>query len=646
MSSYKKSDSECGANCSYERLYRGAQSTLTEMADSQRKALVRAAKVREGILTAMRTSMPRSFNELEAQVNARLSDADDEMLVAYVTYLITQAVAGDSPQDNWPAREEFKVGLEALGVILDSNDPLEWLRDIDKWAAKERAKTASLTTFSSSVAKTNPRTGRSLLDAVEDRANRHRRSLSQVAASRNSKNESQDTEVAEKNTDVHSSDSAESVSYIDIDAAPPSPDQLVEADTGTVAGQPPKEDSGAPSDSDPDQDSPQQLDSDPAPESHAADHASAANAETDSELDSDDFVSPLDMEEELTELSDFSPSEETVEADEFDDFGEVDFEPLVSPDKWSEKEEEKQAQPSDSAQEHPPPAATSIVESAVSKEVATTSSPKPVVVKPTFAPNLFGGGSAKPPARKRRKRKVKALPPSDTELDIANEVISGTLDAGTMEKIDAAVAVPRPMFLADMEELFQPEAVAIWKENRRRDGDIIKFIAPKPRHIDRGDLLVPVGWLRTASSSETSSWWTECITIHTGARLFEMAVVLHSYGSNLLTHSIHDHGKTNQLRIRSPRGTIGAIVVTASDVDDGTEARVALQEDIEALMSHSDQLEYIVVVTTTDPAYKKMCDAIVADASARQWNPPCQIVAARSWDWATKDSTVLEHLAG
>jgi hypothetical protein len=282
------------------------------------------------------------------------------------------------------------------------------------------------------------------------------------------------------------------------------------------------------------------------------------------------------------------------------------------------------------------------VTSGAEVQVRTASSDRQVV-KPVFRPDLFGGGAVKPVARKRKAPRVKATPRADT-LDVPSELAPGDLDPDIRNALDAAATVPLPVFSGDLQAAFGENATAAWEEEHKRDGTVFRFVSPKSRHRERGPLVVPQENQRSLSTDFAETPWGQCLDAYKGARLYEIGVVLHTFGSQVVAHKIDPSGYCMQLKIKQSRGIVGGVCVTANDVSENSDARAAMRRNIKELLTAG--VEMVVLAPTLDPIYDACSAAVIEDVNLLQWELTCPVVAARSWEWASGRTSVLQHLAG
>jgi hypothetical protein len=278
--------------------------------------------------------------------------------------------------------------------------------------------------------------------------------------------------------------------------------------------------------------------------------------------------------------------------------------------------------------------------------VPATPRPSRVVRGAPLRPELFpsAGRSSTLPVRQRRKRsRVTAAAPLDAATAAAPPPAP---DDGLDGRLLAAVSVPRPVFVSDLAELAgSGTAVEAWIERcRSADESSLRFIPPKQRHRLRGSLVLPTGALRDTATEFDEAWWAECMAKFRGAKLYELAVLLHAVGDRVVSWRVAEDRSTVLLRINEPRGVVGVIVVLGDQLDEGGAARSQLVADMEELLR--DRLALMAVVVTAEPLLDPVTAVLAAEAAERGWSPSCHVVAARSWEWATGNAAAARHVLG
>ncbi len=110
----------------YRNLFEGSQASLSDMSARHAQALGRVGRLRNAIVTVLR----RNFMELSAQAEAnlgrRLSEVDDEILVAYLEAFVADASRGDQRA----TLQAMAEAVASLGVPLRGDEPLLWVEQI------------------------------------------------------------------------------------------------------------------------------------------------------------------------------------------------------------------------------------------------------------------------------------------------------------------------------------------------------------------------------------------------------------------------------------------------------------------------------------------------------------------------------------
>jgi hypothetical protein len=247
-------------------------------------------------------------------------------------------------------------------------------------------------------------------------------------------------------------------------------------------------------------------------------------------------------------------------------------------------------------------------------------------------------------ARKRGGRLVASVPSRDmpTGADTA-----ATVTPVAVESILAAVAIPRPVFITDLESVAGGTgAVAGWERDMRalKTQAPVRLIGGKPRHRALGSLVLPHGELATAAQEFTRSWWAACMGEYSGGTLYEIAVLLRRNGNDVTSA---DFKKTVAvLRLNTPRGLVGLIIVTGKDLEPGSETMSGLGDALEVLLR--ERLSLVGVLSTT--ADRSDEDAITAGVELagvqRDLPVTTPVVFSRTWEWGDNTSSTMKLLLG
>jgi hypothetical protein len=266
---------------------------------------------------------------------------------------------------------------------------------------------------------------------------------------------------------------------------------------------------------------------------------------------------------------------------------------------------------------------------------------------PAMRPELFPASPKRAPGLPARRRpRVSADSPAGFDVPEAPTTPVLPANDGLDMRLAAAVAIPRPVFISDLvDQVGSADEVEAWVERCRADADSpYRFIPTKARHRLRGSLVLPVGYLREAAAEFSQSWWAECLERFHGAKLYEMAVLLHAIGDQVKTWKVTADGSAVLMRVAQQRGIVGVVVC----LDDRLAPTEAGRSSVASLTAEllKDRLDLLVVLATTDPMLEPLVTAITDEAASRRWEPTCHVVAARSWEWASGNAAAARHVLG
>lgn len=648
----------CGPDCRYRALYEGTQSSLSDMAAKQGSALGRHGRLRDGVITTLKSVLPRQFSDLEHRIASRLSDVDDEALIAYLSYLLEAAIVdGRISGASLVGTEELRGALRDTGVVVpDGDDLADWAtavrvaqRRVDGPAvggsplalpspAADRAGTTAAAEL-----RATPARRRSLADAARERdAGSSEPADGETtsgdgegwaawgdATGSNLPAESEQTGWAPRRTRTLSSvAAAKAAGAFDPPEVPepsPYPSPLPNADNewmdhGKGPGPVPAGDGHGGAET-----------------STEVRRTATAGAPTSGDQDS---KGPRPATGEATSRSNSRRGRGGAKRP---------ASPRPGP---AQGEPQEPTQPAPQAARRPQEqdAEGGPQSAGIGWQDAAKPAPKVVrgpALRPELFPTLPGAPTAKRPGR--RQARTQATPPDSRTFDMAPSKVDDDTELSDELRVQlaSAVAIPRPVFTSDLASMFGSEAVVEkWQNECRAAADsAVRFVAPKSRHRLRGSLVVPIAHLRSAAVEFKRSWWAECIEHHKKAgKLYELAVLLHAAGEQVVSYKVHEHKETVLLRLKQPRGVVGVVVVMEGRLGAGETTRNALVEDLEELMAGS--LELLVVLAINDPAYTPLVAALEEEGAARAWQPPCHVVSARSWEYAAGNTSALRHVLG
>lgn len=678
----------CTDDCRYRALYEGSQTSLSDLAGKQAEALGFHGRLRNGLIDALKSTFPREFAQAEVALGRRFQDCDDRVLVAYVGVLAGAKTATSNPMTARtvaPDLAALRGALSAAGFALPAED------DPDHWAVAVRAQQASLVPPVTSQpspptpASPNPVSVPSDLAALFDDPVPNEPSPPDESAW------SDDQPPMEAyNEPGFDDDSYEP----DPSGPPPSsrPRRAPKGRGGTAKAAKPAPQHRAPQ---PERQETQSTPERPEPAPEPAPQGSVAPepplpipepTETPAANDKADepdqttsapaqpagprprrsmreVASGSTPSEDLAALFDGPPVTPQPSGDVRDrpsgpHPGDPDPEDVLAQLTGTTPPAAPAPTPTDTPPEPAMrPMSTSTPTHGPSAPVPPASAPAPAAETPPSSsdapvrPEMLPMQGAVPKTRRRggngpRPIRVSASAP-DASVDVpgtANGASNAELTDEVRKSFAASVAVARPVFISDLaNQVDSADIASAWEsECVSSSRGEVRFIAAKTRHRARGSLVLPAEYLRTAAAEFTRTWWAGCINRYRGARLYELGVLLHRVGDEVVSHRLGEH--TAVFRLRQPRGLVGVCVVLDPKLDEGDPARAALVADIEELLS--ERLELLVLLTTNADAVDRVTEVAVEEAGRRKWNPTMNVVAARSWEYADQNNSAIRHVLG
>lgn len=570
------------------------------MAGRQAAALLRVGRLRSGTIAAVKETFPLQFAEAEGRLGRRMSQVDDEHLLAYLSGFLNM------PQANTAARagrelpdgmDKLRAALTAIGMDLPyANDPEEWARAAEAWS-QGRATSASRTVAGTPI--------------VEMSAAR----VSQEVLT------SPDAEVAEDWEAMFSESELE---------------LPVEHPASVTAGK--RDMSGTPAPAKKGRRSTRRRNERDAKVSATPSTPSApptGKASTNKATPFEDDINEIDE-----ELLDFN-------FPDFDEFEEADFatpadgeqeEPLPEPVAAAEPPAViiKPKRPD------PDPAAVEAFENALRPDpnAPVTTHTALLPIRPTpIAP-----APSKAPARRqrqgRKEPRVTAAAPAGfgkkttSAADVALAATGGELTDELRDKLMAVVCTPRPVFTSDLVAMVDSvDLISQWEKEQFTQGGTskLRFVQPKSRHKARGSLLIPADQsLRDEAPGFRGSEWDQALDAPnlTGAKIYELGILLHTMLDKIVTFDIGT--STVELRVNQPQGVVGIIQMLEPDVREGTEARAELETRLKVLAK--SRLSLLAVCTQAAGPKPRMdlATAVEAIFKDHKISPPFHVVAETS----------------
>lgn len=635
----------CGPDCSYRSLYEGSQSSLSDMGAKQAVALIRVARLRAGVVAALKQTFPVEFPNAEKALGHRMSAADDEVLLAYLNGFLAMPRSETAATHGMSAAASvarsgadlstLRQALAECGVTLPASENVhDWADAVRRWGGAQGTHPQVAVTAPSAAGQgptvhiSDNRVTHDLSEAVSEPEGDYVTDLSSAQGWEDMFGTDLPAEPAAAPEELAPSGDAFD-GLFDEDLLPPLDDAPVAAPTSAV------DDLAGLFDDDslPDQVSPSRAEpaSPTAPAPTATGASSSPQSVETGEKAADPAVLTVGSLAEVLRLQQRGAAGETSTTDA----------PAVA----------AAPTPEPSTQVNPPalPDPDADGEPTRNKTSRTAQQVKPELFpQPSRAAKKV---ATRPP---RRAPRVAAAAPesgvADAGVAQAAAEADGTLTDALRQQLTAAVCLPRPVFTSDLAAMVdQPSLVEQWEQECRAMGTAgpLRFIMAKPRHRERGNLVIPFDKdLRKAATEFDKSMWSRCLNESTlkGAKLYEVAVLLHRFGDQLVTAEIN--ANTVTLRINQQRGLVGVVMVLDTDLDPGEETREELATEVETLMASRMTLMAVLTYNGGSKTLADLGNTLRDEANARSWSVTCPVIVGHSWDFASDGGTSAVSVLG
>jgi hypothetical protein len=212
------------------------------------------------------------------------------------------------------------------------------------------------------------------------------------------------------------------------------------------------------------------------------------------------------------------------------------------------------------------------------------------------------------------------------------------------ERLTSAALLARPVFTSDLVAIAgTPDIVSTWEGDLRSDpaNSPVRFLAAKGRHRLRGSLVVPVN-REPVDKGGRPNWWADCVERYRGSRLYELGVLLHRVGEEVISAEFDEHAAL--LRLNSARGIVGVLVVFDAITDDTNE--VAFDRMLTQLLGERCSLIAVLTTAGEATAMTSLGETIGKMAVARGWRPSVPVITARSWEFADDRGSTAQLILG
>jgi hypothetical protein len=680
----------CGPECPYRGLYEGSQASLADMARRQAEALRRVGRLRNALVLTLKRHFPDKFARAESGLGGRLSDADDEILLAYLA-----AFLGASPLDN---QLQSSAGLQALrdaltvkGFRLEGDDPAQWARQIltqvtttptvptlpppVQPAAPNPAappggnapKTAPVPGQNGSPVGNEPSRPGNTSDAVSP-------SLGHLFSQDEPSSDLADLFLDTASNSSPTAPARPTAQDADRTPAPHAPllgDLFLPHPPGShrqdLSGRwspsplvpvNPKSDPETSPRSSVTRDTEQRTtrpglsqQGEVGEDDQGLAHTAVSNG--------DDKDTPAQVQEDTTAPgappAGVSPEQQpgaiSVDAQGWTDPAAPKTSGNVSDPGHNVAKPELDADR--------PGIAT--VTSTTTPDLITPPAARPSDEPPlTTATSSVGPGYEQPlrpelftPTRtpkttRRTGRTVRqrADRPDPMLLDIPVEQgPEPELTDDLLKRLADVTMLARPVFTSDLIAVAgSTELVSVWEGQLRADpaNSPVRFLAAKGRHRLRGSLVVPVA----RNSSERAGrpdWWADCVERYRGARLYELGVLLHRIGDEVVSSQFEEHGVL--LRLNTSRGIVGVVVVFEAAVGADPSSQI-MERMLTQLLGERCSLVAVLTTSADASAASSLGDTIGRLAVSKGWRPQFPVITARSWEFADDRGSTAQLILG
>jgi len=605
----------------YRSLFEGSQASLADMAARQAQALARVGRLRSAIVAVLRKNFMELSAQAEANLGGRLSEIDDEILLAYLDAFTAAASRGDQRA----TVQALKEAVIALGVPLRGDEPLVWVEQIHQHRQKTSPSPAPVT--KADDATTNKER--------DDGAGRR-----------------------EHRAEPASSRPLPVDDYWKWDDATPLSDLFDDVDGPGIVDEPRRWDSDLGSLA-PDEEkwTPSPIAPGRTPSSRGASPAPAVAPEPEETI----RVQPVAQPAERT----IAPVDETSVGEPSDSAGNATDAVRQSaqtgrPKKTAKREPRRRATAPRAADETPASRETpshddidlsslfdgadgdaadvdaSFVDPAFDGGGTTprqTSADTAHLVAPPMRPELFAPTSP----RKKRTARTKATPAENLTLTEAAPALE--LNDGMRRALLAAAAIPRPVFTRDLIGVAGSLAmVDAWEAECRADisNSPVRFVAPKSRHRLRGHLVAV-----EPAEVRPTDWWYQAVQRYRAGRLYELGVLLHRVGDEIVSFDLEEQIAT--FRLNTPRGLIGMVVLLDPRPAAGSSD---VGNHLERLLAERLTMVAVLTASAEPGSLENLTSHLEQLARERNWQPTAPVIAARSWEYADDRGTSAVMVLG
>lgn len=252
------------------------------------------------------------------------------------------------------------------------------------------------------------------------------------------------------------------------------------------------------------------------------------------------------------------------------------------------------------------------------------------IVHPLFKPEIVAQGSHK---KRSRKSKARVLSPgeSDETLYNQNQLLPVDLDEQVRSSLVAASSLARPVFTRDLISVAgSTEVVEAWEMECRLNSEEtnIRFVVPKSRHRLRGRLIVT----EKPEEPKAGDWWGQATRKYRAGRLYELGVLLHRVGDEVVTYKLDDDSAT--FHLNTPKGLVGVLVVLSPVLAQDLPGYETVRDCLRSMFSERLVILAVLTASGEKESLPTLVDFVKKQAAELNITPLMPVVAARSWEYS------------
>lgn len=253
-----------------------------------------------------------------------------------------------------------------------------------------------------------------------------------------------------------------------------------------------------------------------------------------------------------------------------------------------------------------------------------------MVVHPAFKPEIVASSAGKKRPRKSRARVLAPGEPDET-LYSQSPLLPVDVDEQVRSSLAAAASLARPVFTRDLVSVAgSVEIVEAWETECRLNSDEtnIRFVAPKSRHRLRGRLVIT----EKREEPKAGDWWGQACRKYRAGRLYELGVLLHRVGDEVVTYELDDESAT--FHLSTPKGLVGVLVLLSGVPDQDLPGYETVRDHLRSMFNERLVILAVLTASGETESMTALVDFVKNQATELNITPLMPVVAARSWEYS------------